>query len=163
MKTPHNRTRLWVDPPFQGRLLGRVSLYLLLYAVVVFHVGFLFQCLFVLAQGTVTKGVGELYGEYFWEQRALVIAFGLTLPVVGYDLLKFSHRLAGPLFRIRTMMADMAQGRPVTPFVARKGDLLAALIATFNGVIAAWNAPSGGDGGAASPVAEPATAEVVKS
>jgi hypothetical protein len=134
-----SRGRLWVDPAFQFRLLIRLGLYFLLYILVVVHVGFAFQTLEDLAANGARNGVGGLYLEYLLSQRILLITLVVTAPIIGYSMLKFSHRVAGPLFRCRRVMQQMAEGKAVPQFTARKHDLMRELFEAFNGLIREWN------------------------
>ena len=134
-----SRCRLWVDPPFQSRLLVRLGLYFLLYILVVVHVGFALQTMADLAATGARNDVGEAYLAYLVNQRILLITLVVTAPIIGYSMLKFSHRVAGPLFRCRKVMEEMAEGMAVPQFTARKHDLMRELIQAFNGLIRKWN------------------------
>src|SRR5262249_17447036 len=96
---PFKRTRLWIDPAFQSRHLVRLSWYLFFYWIVVWHVGFLFQLVPELLGSNLSKDFSGLYAEYFRKQLPLLYALVLVAPIILRDLLKFSHRIAGPLFR----------------------------------------------------------------
>ena len=145
MKPKYKRTRLWVDPAFQSRLLLRMTLYLLLYIVVVVHIGFLFNAMTVVAANGV-NGIDVLYLDYLYQQKPLLITLVLTAPMMLYNLLKFSHRVAGPLFRCRKVMEEMAGGHAVPAFTPRKHDLMRELFQAFNALITVWNARVGPQG-----------------
>ncbi len=140
MGQKYKRSRLWVDPPFQFRLLLRMGFYLVLYSVVVWHLGFLFTVMVDLPAKPPEGGLGGLYLQYLSQQRALLYALVLTCPIFLYDLLKFSHRIAGPLYRCRQLMQQMADGQPVPEFTPRKRDLMRELFQTFNALIKQCNA-----------------------
>jgi len=108
MKQRFTRGRLWVDPPFQFRLLARLGCYFLLYIFVVIQVGFAFQVMADIAANGVRDGVAGLYLEYLSKQRVLLITLVVTAPIVIYSMLRFSHRVAGPLYRCRQVMEEMA-------------------------------------------------------
>lgn len=139
MQSSYKRKRLWVDPPFQGRLLLRMGFYLMVYSVVIWHFGFAFEAMRDVVSHGATKSFGDLYTDYFWKQVPLLYTFVLLVPALMYNLLKFSNRIAGPLFRCRTVMRDMAAGKPVGEFKPRKNDLMEDLFAAFNGLIKEWN------------------------
>jgi HAMP domain-containing protein len=140
MATKYNRTRLWVDPPFQFRLLLRMGFYLFLYTACIWHIAFLFEALAAFGADGTFKGLGTLYLEFLARQRPMLFALLLIAPIFLYDLLKFSHRVAGPLFRCRRVMQEMAEGKPVAEFTPRKRDLLGEFFQTFNALIRTWNA-----------------------
>src|SRR5947207_11874011 len=64
----------------------------------------------------------------------------MILPAFLYDLLKFSHRVAGPLLRCRHLMNEMAAGKTVPEFKPRKYDLMKNFFDAFNALIKKWNA-----------------------
>jgi hypothetical protein len=67
------------------------------------------------------------------------ICFLVTLPVIGRDLLKFSHRLVGPLIRFREVMKEMVHGKPVSEVTLRPHDLPTDFLAVFNELVKTWN------------------------
>jgi hypothetical protein len=134
------RTRLVVDPPVQFRLLGRLGAYLLIYTVTLLHVGFAIEVFEKVVMADDGPWVLSLYLDYLGRQKSLLIGMGLILPVLLYDLLKFSHRIVGPLYRVRRWMGDMAAGKVVREFVPRKHDLMTELFDAFNVLIKACNA-----------------------
>jgi hypothetical protein len=158
MKPAFKRTRLWVDPPFQARLLLRMGAYLALYILVVLHVGFFLELMRDLATNGPVKNFGELYLDYAGKQAPLLIALLLMMPPLLYNLLKFSHRIAGPLFRCRRVMQEMAAGQVVPEFKPRVGDLMRELFAAFNELIRTSNARAKERTGAAPAAGEPAAA-----
>ncbi len=46
----------------------------------------------------------------------------LLLPIVVFDSIRFSHRFAGPMVRLRRTMKDLAEGRASPPVNLRDGD-----------------------------------------
>jgi hypothetical protein len=139
MAKHHQRKRLWIDPPFQSRLLLRIGISLALYALLIGHIGFYFSVLNrVLSTGLHTDTL-TAYQDYFRQQWPLLFAFVLFTPALLYDLLRFSHRLAGPLYRCRVLMAEMARGKAVPEFKPRKKDLVHELELAFNALIREWN------------------------
>jgi hypothetical protein len=122
-------------------------LYLFVYATTVLHIGFCFQIFYVLGDSGPRRGIGELYLQYVQQQQSLLIALIVTAPMTLYDLLKFSNRIAGPLFRCRRVMLDMAAGKTVPQFEPRKRDFMGELFQAFNALIAVWNARASSEEG----------------
>jgi hypothetical protein len=149
------RKRLWVNGAFQGRLLLRTAGCLVLFVAVVGHLGLLYELVPTLgAASSSWKGFGDLYLDFLARQRHLLLALLLVLPALLYDLLRFSHRIAGPLYRCQEVLREMASGRPVPPFVPRKGDHMKEFFEAFNAAIREWNTRlgAGEDGKAGVPV-----------
>jgi len=141
MSSKYTRKRLWVDPGFQCRLLSRVGLYLIAYAVIVVHVAFLFELMWALVSAP--RGVEwgtTFYLQFLHQFRFFFFGVSLVLPSILYDMLKFSHRVAGPLYRCRKTMLEMAAGKRVPEFKTRKHDLMPELFQAFNALIKECNA-----------------------
>ncbi|MEM6331391.1 MAG: hypothetical protein AAF790_14250 [Planctomycetota bacterium] len=126
-----NRFRLLIDPKLQGALLCRVVLYWCF-------------CVFVVL---VLAGLQTLWASPGADASVLlgraVLAFGpaliaslIVLPVVLFDALRFSHRFAGPMHRLRGAAGRLADGESLPPVTFRKGDYWGELAEQFNRVSA---------------------------
>jgi hypothetical protein len=146
MKNNHRRRRLWVDPAFQFRLLARIAVYLVLVALFTLHIGFIFDVMANITTHGSSQRMDVLYLAYLQQQKHLLLAAVLVMPIMLYDLLKFSHRVAGPLYRCRKVMQEMAEGKCVPEFKPRKHDLMGEFFAAFNALIQAWNVTRGSSG-----------------
>ncbi|MGO9111313.1 MAG: hypothetical protein ACLP9L_18965 [Thermoguttaceae bacterium] len=60
----------------------------------------------------------------------------LLLPPVVFDLLRLSNRFAGPMFRLRRSLHDLAQGKPVAAVRFRQADFWQEFADDFNTVAA---------------------------
>jgi hypothetical protein len=148
MGTKFKRGRLWVDPAFQSRLMLRMGFYLLLYTGLVMLLGIVFEQLGDFGDSLTRKSPEGRSLDFLGRQKYLLFAFVLALPIILYDLLRFSHRVAGPLYRCRKVMQQMAGGEPVPEFKPRKHDLMWELFQAFNTLIKEWNTrvSAGGNG-----------------
>jgi hypothetical protein len=140
MGSEFKRRRLLVDPGFQLRLLLRTGLHLVGSVIVVLHVAFLFEMMMQFLQPGGPRSFLDSYVGFFRRHQFILLGLLLLLPFILYDVLKFSHRLAGPLFRCRRTMQEMALGKPVDEFHPRKHDLMRELFQAFNDLIRRWNA-----------------------
>jgi hypothetical protein len=52
-----------------------------------------------------------------------------------YDMLRLSHRFAGPMLRFRRAMRDLGRGEQVEPLRFRDGDFWQEMAAEFNAVL----------------------------
>jgi hypothetical protein len=147
MAPQYKRKRLWINPAFQARLLARLVVYLMVFVVIVWQTCVVLEILPGLVDSNnLSSGIGGLYLQCLARQKPLLLALLLTLPAALYDLLKFSHRLAGPLYRCQRVMEEMAAGRAVPEFAPREGDHMPEFFQAFNAVIKQWNARAGGNG-----------------
>lgn len=131
----HPRKRLFVNRQIQGRLLARTALYWMLYHGVLWMGMFLYR--YAEHRGAVLAGApprpfSDLYGQFVREHFSMWICAVAILPLVLWDLLKFSHRIVGPLVRFQRTIESLTAGKKVDEVRLRNGDLLFDLQATFN-------------------------------
>ena len=127
----HLRKRVYVDRDIQGGLVWMAARY---WAISLAVVGMLT----VVGWVFVAPGLAELV-ESPERLRALLtclvvalVASGSLLPIVLLDMVKFSHRFAGPMVRLRESMRRSAAGEHVEPIRFRDGDYWHDLAEAFN-------------------------------
>ncbi|MFN0195693.1 MAG: HAMP domain-containing protein [Planctomycetaceae bacterium] len=131
----HNRKRVWVHRLIQGRVLTNIAIYWVLYHVVLWHAMFLHRFLQYregLIVGQLPVPFAELYGQFVIDHIGFVVCAGLVLPIVMWDALCFSHRIVGPLHRIKTSLQQLARGELIPRVRLRKKDFLGDLAGAFN-------------------------------
>lgn len=138
-QTPHVRKKLFVNPHIQGTTIRRVVFYWCTYHLVLWHVMFLFR--FFEYRSSVMEGgrpltFFTLYGRFTLDHYAVILCALAILPMVLWDVLKFSHRVVGPLVRFRHCLKLLSQGESVTQVTIRKGDFLMELQDAFNEFLA---------------------------
>ena len=69
-----------------------------------------------------------------------IIASVLVMPFVLFDFVRLSNRFAGPMFRLRRCMQDLADGKRVEPIHFRDGDFWQEIADAFNGILARMDA-----------------------
>lgn len=131
MSKKHLRKRYFVDAKIQGSLVGRAVRY---WGLSVSVVGMLT----VVGWIFVAPGLAALV-ESPERLRATVLCLliaisvsALLLPVVLYDMVRFSHRFAGPMVRLRDCMRRAAAGEEVGPLRFRDDDYWQELADAFN-------------------------------
>ena len=141
MATPlaYPRKRLFVNREIQGRLLARTALYWVLYHAVLWMAMFFYR--YAEHRGAVMAGAeprsfSDLYGQFLHEHHALWFCAFAILPIVLWDLLKFSHRVVGPLVRFQHSLESLTAGETIHEVRLRNGDLLFDLQTTFNQYLA---------------------------
>src|ERR1700722_13731313 len=110
MKLPFHRTRLWIDPGFQGRQLLRSLFHLLFFATLVWLLGYILQAAQMALGHHAATGRGATYTDPIPLNTPIPNPSTLCLPLIVLGLLRSSHRVAGPLFRCRQIMLEMAKG-----------------------------------------------------
>jgi nitrogen fixation/metabolism regulation signal transduction histidine kinase len=124
---PATRTQLWVDTKVQGGLLMRVVLYWLL-------MEFLMGAL-AASQVALTAGQAEfavLLNRVLYAFGPALLSSFILLPLVMFDVVRFSHRFAGPMGRLRREVKQIADGEPTEPIRFREGDFWYDLATEIN-------------------------------
>jgi hypothetical protein len=127
---PEERSRIWIDG-FQSRLYLRVVAYWLIAVVSVWN--------FLFVWRLVEEGKGnplEQFTRFCVELYPVLICFAVLVPFFAWDAVRFSHRLVGPLVRIRKAVRALADGEPARRIQLRDGDFLLDLKDDLNALIA---------------------------
>jgi len=131
---------LLIDPKLQGSLICRVLLYWCLSVAIMMVLA---GVQVVWRSPNIETGVAL--------SRA-VLAFGpaliasmVLLPFVAFDALRFSHRFAGPMHRLRNEARRLADGEQIRPVILRERDYWGDLADEFNRVAEQLNRYRAGD------------------
>jgi hypothetical protein len=125
------RKRLITDVQIQGALAVRVVLYWLL-CLLAIGILLLLWGMLAMPLSPLDQQLRDLWSLY----RPTAIMSLFLLPIIVVDVLRLTHRFAGPMFRIRRMMHDLAQGKSVELVKFRKGDFWQDFARDFNAVAA---------------------------
>ena len=124
------RKRLFVDPRVQGALVARVLLY---WVVCVVTIALMLLCWSVFQ----TPRMFYSFFDDMWARYApALLASFVLLPMVIVDVIRWSNRFAGPLFRLRRSMRALGRGEHVEPLRFRDGDFWQEFAEEFNAVVA---------------------------
>ena len=134
---PFKRKKLFVNRGIQGAMSLRFGFYWVIYHLCLWHGAFMY--FFIrsrLAQLTGSDKpmlpLNELYGFFLTEYLPITVAATLLLPIVIYELIRQTHRIAGPLVRFSNAMQDMMAGKVIQPVKLREGDMLTDFEKLFN-------------------------------
>ena len=141
-KTQNQRAQHVVDRVFQQRLaLGLTIIVLLVLGVVL--LGLTVAVTYAVSynprmvEAPLTLGlVGQAVKEMWW----LVVVLAAMCLTLSYGIIYFySHRIAGPVYRLRRVLDDLAEGKIHTRVQLRQGDSfenLAASVLRSNATLA---------------------------
>jgi hypothetical protein len=136
----NSRTSKYVNSVLiQGNLMWRFMTYWVVYniALVVTMLG---DQLVVripdMLTGNSTFNFGELLSTFGAANRPLFLAMAIFCPLLLWDMMRYTHRIAGPLYRFRKAMEDHINGEPLAAVKLRDGDLLKEFQDTYNKFIA---------------------------
>jgi hypothetical protein len=138
-----HRKKFWVNPQIQGGLLARAGFCWLVYHLVLWHGIFLIRYIGhrmeVLTGGAADRSIASVYGDFASDYAVLGFFAFLLAPLLAYDLLRQSHRVAGPLVRFESALKDLMNGRSVKPVELRPRDQLASFQKVFNEFLAFYS------------------------
>lgn len=130
MTDSQSRRQLIVDSTLQGALMARCVLYWFMCLVAVFV---------ALLCWDAIVGPAQLFGDRVvntWVKYSPALLFVAALtPIMAFDFLRLSNRLAGPMIRLRRTMRDLGQGERVEPVVLRRSDFWRDFADEFNAVV----------------------------
>lgn len=138
-RTRNRRRRYLVNKPLQLQLIGLLAL-LGATPVVIFGVSlYIVNKTYLL---TMQKLIGDgvfsdvyIQGILRFSAVALVTCFIISSALMVFIALRFSHHIAGPLYRLGNNLARLARGERVEPVHFRKNDIINGLAANFNAVV----------------------------
>lgn len=124
------RNSLYVDTKVQGALARRVIFHFVMFVVVGATVGLFLQFL-----SDPFKPM-RMHLRAFWSQSGpYVIAMLCMMPVFIKDTIALTHRMAGPIIRLRHHIRSLARGEEVDDLRFREGDFFSDLPPLFNDMV----------------------------
>ena len=123
------RKKFFVDPKVQGAFLARIVVYWFLCLVAS---GTVLICwTFVTGPaGTFFRPIGEVWSQF----GPAVLVSALMLPILLFDCIRLTNRLAAPMFRVLREMRNLANGAPTHPIYLRTGDFWTEIAEEFNAI-----------------------------
>ena len=137
------RKKILVDKKLQLRLAGRVFGYWATMWMLVLVLPVLSTLIYRWFSSSVP--FGELFGhlvEDFWFPALISL---LLVPIAIRDSFRFSHKFAGPMFRLHREMKNLADGHLAEEVRPRDGDFCHEFAAEFNRLLQKMNALKGAD------------------
>jgi hypothetical protein len=119
----HKRRQILVDGELQigmsVHLVGWLYFYVVSFALLA-NAGSLWS---VISEPETEAAYDEAVRHMQWFTQFTVMPLALTFVCVAAHSLVFTHRIAGPIYRIRTVLRDMAQRKlPTRPVTLREKD-----------------------------------------
>jgi hypothetical protein len=143
------RKKIFVSGMIQGRMLGRLATYWVIYHLVLFHSMFLYHYMQYWGEtlaGAQSEPFLELYGSFASNHYSIIICAVAVFPIIFWDMMSLTHRVAGPLVRFRTAMNQLAQGETVEKIKLRDGHLLIEFQDAFNAYLDTLESSKGESG-----------------
>ncbi len=124
------RKKTFVDPKVQGALVRRLVMHWLSFLLVASLVTF---CLQILSNPF--RSMGEHFQQLWWTHGPFLLVMAFLLPVFVLDTIKISHRFVGPIYRLRQVILEIAQGDPAPRLKFRDFDFWQGLAEDFNRMV----------------------------
>ncbi len=121
------RKQMWVDADVQGTLVRRIGFYWL--ACLTFITIPLLW--FAIAEDP-TRYVYQHLGPIWQRHWPIYLAIFCLVPLTMWDALRVSHRIAGPVLRIRKQLVRINEGEPFTDLEFRTNDFWQDLAGQIN-------------------------------
>lgn len=124
------RKKTFVDPKVQGALVRRLVMHWCSFLLVASLVAF---CLQVLSNPF--RSLAEHTQQLWWTHGPFLLVMVFLLPVFVLDTIKMSHRFVGPIYRLRQVILEIAQGDPPPRLKFRDFDFWQGLAEDFNRMV----------------------------
>jgi methyl-accepting chemotaxis protein len=135
MKVKNRRRRLIISSGLQFRYVGGVLFAMLFVSLVVGY--FIYQNIWNVLLNESRYNDWSPFLNAVKDQTDKQIFFGVAISIVLMMLVSvyMSHKIAGPLFRLKKCFLDVAKGDLSFEMRLRKGDELTDLVDDFNGML----------------------------
>lgn len=136
------RKQIYVSDSIQGTVIGRFAVYWVGYHMTLFHGMLLYG---FLRGNFLRSGSGlsfwDYYVKFFQVNYSILLCAAVICPILLWDTLRVTHRIAGPVVRFKKALKKLSQGETVAPIQLRDGDLMGELQDAFNEFLASRHAP----------------------
>ena len=132
---PNKRSSRYIDSEIQGNLMLRLIGYWVVYNIALLSTmagSRLVLLVPELLKGNSAMNSGELFSNFGADTKPLLFAMAIFCPVLIWDMLRYSHRVAGPIYRFRKSMQEHIDGGDLQTVKLRDDDLLDQFEATYN-------------------------------
>ena len=140
MPTPNRRKTYLINPRFQWRFIGFMAVVSLLAISLLFVSNILFFQDMEREARSVGLTPDNPYFDFLREQKASLskLYFGVSGVVFVLMMalgIRYSHRIAGPLYQLNGRMQRIANGEPPSLVKFRRNDQFLELAESFNAMI----------------------------
>ncbi|MEM7782677.1 MAG: hypothetical protein AAF623_04930 [Planctomycetota bacterium] len=131
----HLRKKLFINAEVQGAILHRTVLHWFFYLAAI-----LLTTVIIASLKDPSKMAIRMVFQSFVYFSPAIIASIVLLPLIVYDMLRESNRVAGPIYRLEKEMTKLRKGQKVKELRFRDGDHWSDLAVTFSQMAAAHQA-----------------------
>lgn len=124
----NNRTSFLIDPKVQWALIRRLMMHWCLMLLALVSAGVVIELFSGDEDVTFLGAIKSSFGT----QGPLIVLMFLLVPVYLHDVVKISHRFAGPMLRLRRILKSLAKGGNGAQLKFRPGDFWQETADDFN-------------------------------
>ena len=122
------RHHFLIDPKVQWAIIRRMMMHWSLTVLALLAIGIGVQ----LTYASESRTFMEAMKNSFTAQLPLLCVMLMLVPVYVWDVVKLSHRFAGPLLRLRRILPDLGDGRRASHLRFRPNDFWQETAIDFN-------------------------------
>ena len=133
----HQRKQVYVSRAIQGRIVSKLAFYWVIYHLALWHAMFLFH--FFLYRGQLMANpqmtaipFSTQYVQFLVQHYSMLLCAAAVFPLIFWDMMKVTHRVAGPLVRFEATLKQLERGEKVRRVELRDGDLMGEFRDSFN-------------------------------
>ncbi|NQT16923.1 MAG: hypothetical protein HQ582_29465 [Planctomycetes bacterium] len=126
------RKKRFIDSPVQGALIRRIVLHWLVFFSVMLVVLPLWR---IMCSGNLMGPFSKMMAESWVETAPAFIILLAMMPIFVWDTVTLSHRFAGPMYRFRKTLQELAARGEAAPVKLRNGDFWQDVADDFNAVL----------------------------
>lgn len=133
------RKQVYVNRSIQGTVMKRFAVYWLGYHLTLWHSMLLygyFRGLMLRSDPNGGMGFWQYYGKFFEANHTVLLCCVAVCPLLLWDTLRVTHRIAGPIVRFKKALKQLSRGEYVGPIQLREHDLMDDLKDAFNEFLA---------------------------
>ena len=131
----NQRKKRFIDSAVQGALVRRILTHWFIFFAIVMLVLPVWQVMYATG---FSKPLSSLLVDSLAESAPVFIILFAMLPLFVWDTVKFSHRFAGPMYRISKAVRGLVEGEEFRPIKLRKGDFWEDCANDLNVLVERW-------------------------
>mgnify|MGYP001821305983 CR=1 FL=1 len=128
----NRRKKHLVDSSVQGALVRRILLHWLMFLALTLVMLPAWQ---LISSGDIFRPFSVLVAESWTRTAPVFLALVAMMPLFAWDTVKFSHRFAGPMYRFRKTLQELAAHGEAPMVKLRNGDFWQEVADDFNAVL----------------------------
>ena len=128
----NRRSKKFIDRKVQGQLVLGVAVHWLLFFVMILCAVPMWQ---IIRVSGFTKPFPAVFAETWRQMIPILVFLAAILPIFIWEMIKFSNRFTGPIYRLHKTIRSIRAGEEFEPIHFRKDDFWHELADDFNAMM----------------------------